>query len=202
MFNLAQAQDKYAQALDSIDKCIRLAGPDTPAGLSTRSARPTCWPSHTRRHPIKATLPVRRGLRKSVGENAEEQQNVLNNLAYMLAQSDQRLVDALAYAKTAVEQSPDVAGHQDTYGYVLYKNGRHAEAAEALAAAIQQYEAGGAVPVDVYEHLGMVDERWARRARPWPPIVARCRPAASGRRTWSGNASTPRSSGCSRGDVT
>jgi tetratricopeptide (TPR) repeat protein len=84
--------------------------------------------------------------------------SVLNNLAYMLAQDDRRLAEALEYAKTAVRQTPDVAGYLDTYGYVLHKNGRNTEAAEVLAAAIRRYEAEGKTSAEVYEHLGMVNE--------------------------------------------
>lgn len=165
LFNLAQAQDKYAQALDSIDKCIRLAGPDTPAGLEHAIRKADLLAVAYKKTSDKSYLGQSVAAYESLLAKMPKNSSVLNNLAYMLAQSDQRLVDALAYAKTAVEQSPDVAGHQDTYGYVLYKNGRHAEAAEALAAAIQQYDAGGAVPVDVYEHLGMVDEALGQKSK-------------------------------------
>ena len=47
----------------------------------------------------------------------------------------------------------------DTYAYVLYKNGRYAEAAEFLQAALQQYEQYKvSMPPDVFEHLGMINE--------------------------------------------
>jgi Tfp pilus assembly protein PilF len=89
--------------------------------------------------------------------------SVLNNLAYMLAQSDRRLPEALEHAKKAVEQEPDEANYLDTYGYVLHKNGKHVEAAQALTAAIQQYEVGGTAPAEVHEHLGMVHEALGER---------------------------------------
>ena len=82
----------------------------------------------------------------------------MNNLAYMLAQSNLRLADALEYAKKALEQKPNEANYLDTYAFVLYKNGRNAEAVQSLTAAIQQYEVQGTAPPEVYEHLGMVHE--------------------------------------------
>jgi predicted Zn-dependent protease len=85
--------------------------------------------------------------------------SVLNNLAYMLALSNERLPDALKYAETVYGLMPNDPGVLDTYGYVLHKNGKHPEAAERLAAAVQQYEQNKVdAPPDVYEHLGMVKE--------------------------------------------
>ncbi len=48
---------------------------------------------------------------------------VLNNLAYMLAESDQRLSDALEYSKKAQQIKPNDPGFLDTYAFVLFKNG-------------------------------------------------------------------------------
>ena len=85
--------------------------------------------------------------------------SVLNNLAYMLALSNERLPDALKYAETVYSLMPNDPGVLDTYGYVLHKNGKHPEAAERLAAAVQQYEQNKVdAPPEVYEHLGMVKE--------------------------------------------
>ena len=112
------------------------------------------------------------GVYESLLEKTPKNNNsvVLNNLAYMLAQSGQRLADALEYAKKALEQKPNEANYLDTYAFVLYKNGRNAEAVQSLTAAIQQYEVQGTAPPEVYEHLGMVHERWATAPRRWPPI--------------------------------
>jgi predicted Zn-dependent protease len=77
----------------------------------------------------------------------------------MLADSGERLPAALAYAQRAAQLKPNDPSVSDTYGYVLHKNGKDAEAAEKLAFAVQQYEQGGALaPPEVYEHLGMVRE--------------------------------------------
>jgi predicted Zn-dependent protease len=84
---------------------------------------------------------------------------VLNNLAYLLAESGEKLPEALEYAKRAYELTPDNAGILDTYAYVLHKNGKNSEADNFLQASIQLYgqdEMG--VPTEVYEHLGMIKE--------------------------------------------
>lgn len=99
--------------------------------------------------------------------------SVLNNLAYLLAQNDEKLAEALEFARTAVEPNPDEAGYLDTYGYLLDRNGQPARAAQSLAAAVVKYEARGKVPMDVYEHLGLIREALGERARPWRPAVVR-----------------------------
>lgn len=89
----------------------------------------------------------------------------LNNLAYLLAQSNQKLSKALEYAKRAVELKPNDANFLDTYGYVLLKSGKNSEAAESLAAAIQQYGRGSNAPPEVYEHLGMAKEALGEKSQ-------------------------------------
>ncbi|MEN6337355.1 MAG: tetratricopeptide repeat protein [Phycisphaerales bacterium] len=158
LFNLALMRDKYGEAAESIDKCIRLSEADAAACVEYTVRKADMLTIAYKETSDKSYLQQAIAAYESLLAKMPKNSSVLNNLAYMLAQSDQRLDEALGYARTAVEQNPEVAGHQDTYAYVLYKNGRHAEAAEALAAAIQQYEADGAVPADVYEHLGMVNE--------------------------------------------
>jgi predicted Zn-dependent protease len=86
--------------------------------------------------------------------------NVLNNLAYMLAENNEKLPEALQYAKRAYDAKPNDPSYMDTYAYALYKNGKVSEAAELLLSALQQYEQNDApIPPEVYEHLGVVKEK-------------------------------------------
>ena len=81
-------------------------------------------------------------------------------MAYMLAEGNVRLAEALAFAKRAYEARPNNPGFLDTYAYVLYKNGKFTEAAEFLQASLQQFEQNRiSAPADVYEHLGMIKEK-------------------------------------------
>ncbi len=158
LFNLAKAQDKYDESIDYIDKCIRLSAADTEKGIEHMLRKADLLTTAYERTSDKAYLAKAIAAYESLRAKMPTNSSVLNNLAYMLAQDDHRLTEALEHARMAVEQSPDVAGHLDTYAYVLHRNGRDAEAAEMLAAAIQQYEAEGTASVEVYEHLGMVNE--------------------------------------------
>ncbi|HNS19485.1 MAG TPA: tetratricopeptide repeat protein [Sedimentisphaerales bacterium] len=158
MIALARAQGRYDEAVDYIDQRIRLAGADTDAGIEHAFRKAdlltTAYEATSDKAYLAKAIAAYESLRAIMPNNS----SVLNNLAYMLAQDDRRLAEALEYAKTAVRQTPDVAGYLDTYGYVLHKNGRNTEAAEVLAAAIRRYEAEGKTSAEVYEHLGMVNE--------------------------------------------
>jgi tetratricopeptide (TPR) repeat protein len=165
LFNLAKIQDKYDESIPYIDQCIESAGPDTEAGveytLRKADLLATAYKRTSDKRRLERAVEVYESLRAKMPKNS----SVLNNLAYMLAQNDQSLDKALEYAGTAVRQSPDVASHQDTYAYVLYKNGRYAEAVEAMTAAIQQYEISGTASAEVYEHLGMIQEALEQKAK-------------------------------------
>lgn len=165
LFNLAKIRDQYDESIPYIDKCIESAGPDTEAGVEYTLRKADLLATAYRRTSDKTYLERAVAVYESLRAKMPKNSSVLNNLAYMLAQNDQRLDEALEYAETAVRQSPDIASHQDTYAYVLYKNGRHAEAVEAMTAAIQQYEIGGTASVEVYEHLGMIQEALGQKAK-------------------------------------
>ncbi len=165
MFNLAKLEEKHDEAVTYVDKCIQLAGPDTERGvgyiIKKAQVLTAAYKQTSDKRYLEKAIAVYESLRAKMPKNS----SVLNNLAYLLAQNDEKLAEALEYAKTAVEQSPNEANYLDTYAYVLYKNGRNAEAAESLAAAIQQYEVEGAAPAEVYEHLGLVNEALGERGK-------------------------------------
>jgi tetratricopeptide (TPR) repeat protein len=165
LFSLAKIQARYDEALGYIDECIRLSGADTEAGVEHSLRKAALLTTAYERTSDKAYLAKAVAVYESLRAKMPNNPSVLNNLAYLLAQDDSRLAEALEYARTAVERSPDVAGHLDTYGYLLHRSGRDAEAAEMLAAAIQQYEVEGTASPDVYEHLGMVNEALGQREK-------------------------------------
>ncbi len=165
MFNLANIQSRYDEAITYIDKCVRLAGPDSERGVEYLVKKAelltVAYKKSSDKGYLERAIAVYESLRGKMPKNS----SVLNNLAYLLARNDQRLTEAMDYARTALEQNPDEATYLDTYAYVLYKNGRNAEAAETLAAAIQQYEVKATVPAEVYEHLGLISEALGDRSK-------------------------------------
>ena len=160
MFNLAKVKDDYDGAVNYIDRCIALCPPQSPRHTEYIAQKAQILAIAHKKTSDNAYLVKAITAYESLLEKTPKNSNsvVLNNLAYMLAQSNQRLGGALEYAKMALAQMPNEANYLDTYGYVLYRNGRNAEAVQSLTAALQQYEMTGDAPPEVYEHLGMAHE--------------------------------------------
>ncbi|GBD05113.1 Lipopolysaccharide assembly protein B [bacterium HR20] len=74
-----------------------------------------------------------------------------NNLAYILAERGERLAIALELATRALDADSTNPSYLDTYGWVLHKLGRYAEAGEYLERAIALRERPSAT---LFEHLG------------------------------------------------
>ena len=75
---------------------------------------------------------------------------VLNNYSYYLAQRNEQLQKAEKMAKRAMELNPNDSNTKDTYGYVLFKLGEYKK---ALLYFIQAFEANPNSSV-IAEHLG------------------------------------------------
>jgi tetratricopeptide (TPR) repeat protein len=164
MFNLAKIRGEYDMAADYIDKCIQIAGSDTPRGLDYTVKKAEiltlAYEKTSDNNYLKKAIRDYESLLVKMPNNT----TVLNNLAYMLAESNERLPDALEYAKQALEQTPNNPVFLDTYAYVLYKSGTDSKADEFMTAALQQYEQNELVaPPDVYEHKGMIKERLGQK---------------------------------------
>jgi len=168
MFNLAKIKREYDAALRYIDKCIELAvaGLDTRRGANFAVKKVEIlmlqYEETSDNNYLKKAIVDYESLLAKMPNNS----NVLNNLAYMFADANERLSTALKYAENALEQKPNSPSFLDTYAYVLYKNGRYSEADEFLTASLQQYEQSDTVvPVEVYEHLGMIKEALGEKAK-------------------------------------
>lgn len=83
--------------------------------------------------------PAEEHYRKVVEGNPTNAQ-ALNNLAYLLAEHDQQLDEALKYAQKAVELAPDHPAYCDTLGWVLYRKGLYSEAVRYLERAAASKE--------------------------------------------------------------
>ena len=159
MFNLAKINGQYDKALDYIDKCIELTDPDSPArgnytGKKTEILT-TAYERSSDKEYLKRAIADYESLLAKMPNNI----SVLNNLAYMLAESNERLPEALQYAKRALDARPNDPAVLDTYAYLLCKNDKSSQAVEFSVAAFQQYKQDEIpVPAGAYEHLGMIKE--------------------------------------------
>jgi len=166
MFNLTEIHGQYNKAVDYIDKCLLIVGPDSPQRVNyiMEKARvlTLAYNKTSDNNYLKKAVAEYESLLVKMPNNT----SVLNNLAYMLANKNERLTEALQYAERSLQARPNSPDLLDTYAYVLHKNDRNAEAAESLQAALQQYESQQIrVPAEVYEHLGMVNEKLGEKTK-------------------------------------
>ncbi len=166
MFNLTKIIGQYNKAEGYINKCLQIVGPDgtnrvkyimEKAEILTLAYNKTSDNKY-----LEKAIAEYESLLAEMPNNI----NVLNNLAYMLANNNERLTEALQYAQRSLQAIPNNPNFLDTYAYVLYKNDRNNEAEESLQAALQQYESQQIeIPAEVYEHLGMVEEKLGETAK-------------------------------------
>jgi tetratricopeptide (TPR) repeat protein len=172
---------------ERVDQCIRSAQPETDAGweytVQEADLLTTAYNTTSDKTYLYQVIAVYESLRRKWPKNS----SVWNNLAYLLAQNDERLAEVLECVGTAAAQDPDAADYLDTYGYLLYRKARYVQAAQSLVLAVRKYEGDpkrglprwgtqvwGMAPAEVYEHLGLVREATGDRGvRPWRPAVVR-----------------------------
>jgi len=173
LYNLARLDGRYNKAIEYIDKCIKIVGPDSPKSIGFVTNKVSVLlAAHAKTSDNVYLLGAIKEY-ESLLTKMPNNSSVLNNLAFLLAESDLRIDDALTYAEKAYQAEQDDPSYSDTYGFVLYKYGKRLEtegnvsdakqkyskALELLQASVQQYESKETpVPAEVYEHLGMLQE--------------------------------------------
>jgi tetratricopeptide (TPR) repeat protein len=160
MFNLMRISGSYNKALGYIDKCIEALEPDSQRAVNCIILKVQVLQSAYSKTSDKNYLNKAVAEYESMLQKMPNNTSVLNNLAYMLAENNEKIDEALEYAERAHKAQANNPDLMDTYGYVLYKNGKYSEAVEILHAAIQQYESQEAgVPTEVHEHLAQAYEK-------------------------------------------
>jgi Tfp pilus assembly protein PilF len=165
LFNLYRMSEEYNKALVYVDACIRLTTDNEQANLVYRMNKANIlqmafWKTGDKDYLKKAVQE-----HESILQKQPTNVTVLNNLAYILADTGMDVSKALDYAKRAYEALPGNANVLDTYGYVLLKNGDAKQADEILQRALQQFEQDKInAPVEVYEHIGLTKEKLGQDA--------------------------------------
>jgi len=164
MASLAAKSGDHNRALAYIDKCLLIAGRDSQRAAGFAVKRATLLQLNYKKTSDNSYLERAVAEYESLLDKMPNNTVVLNNLAYILADTD-RQKEALEYAGRAYEKMPNNPAFLDTYAYVLHKTGDNLKAAEFLHASLQQYELSKvSVPAEVYEHLGMVKEAVGAKA--------------------------------------
>ncbi|MDH7600482.1 MAG: tetratricopeptide repeat protein, partial [Sedimentisphaerales bacterium] len=161
--HLALMDDMYEQALAAIDHLMGFyQGPDLQLSQFRGQVLILAY-EHTADNRL---LSEAIALYEALACEDPKYSGVLNNLAYLLAQSPQGADRALDYAKRALELSPESPAVMDTYGYALYRGGHLQEALEWLMASSGQFQVNCQdVPADVYEHIGMVHQALGQKGK-------------------------------------
>ncbi|HPS55533.1 MAG TPA: tetratricopeptide repeat protein, partial [Sedimentisphaerales bacterium] len=163
MFNISVINGQYNKAVEYIDKCIAIVGSDNIRKTEYIGQKVGVLELAYKKTSDKVYL--QKAIREYESLLVEMPNNisVLNNLAYMLAETGEKLDKALEYGKRAYDLMPNNANIMDTYSYVLLKNGKNKQAEEYLQSALQQYEKDSiSAPSDVYKHLGVIKEALGR----------------------------------------
>ena len=77
---------------------------------------------------------------------------VLNNYAYYLAVRGEQMEKAEEMSKKSLEKEPENASYLDTYGYILFKNGKYEEAEKYIKKSLDKEPESG----EINEHYGDV----------------------------------------------
>ncbi|MBW8001983.1 MAG: tetratricopeptide repeat protein [Planctomycetes bacterium] len=164
MFNLAKMKAEYNKALRYIEKCMKITEGE-PQWLEYTVQRATILQIAYARTAEDDYLQKATKQYQYLLEKMPNNLQVLNNLAYMLMDSNEQLDKALEYATRAYELTSNAPAYLDTYAYALYKNNQFEKADKIINSAIQQLENKKMfADAEMYEHLGMIKEKLGQKA--------------------------------------
>lgn len=160
LMKLAILTGQYNQAIEHLDRVIGSVGSEDPRWISYLQQKAEILGMAYVKTSDRQYLDDLTAAFEAILEKQPENVTVMNNLAYLLLDSNQQPQRALRYATEAVQRAPDNATFQDTYALALYRNDRPEEALKALLRSIQISEVSGeAVSWEVYKHQGMILEK-------------------------------------------
>jgi tetratricopeptide (TPR) repeat protein len=152
--------EQYNKAIEYIDNCIQIAGQENTQSVIYLLEKSRVLILAYEKTSDKIYLNKAIEEHKSLMQKMPKNIGILNNLAFLLAESGEDLVEALEYARRAYETQPNNPSILDTYAFVLYKNGQYEQAAELAQSALQHFEYSQVTtPGQVFEHLGMIREK-------------------------------------------
>ncbi len=156
---------QYSQALQSIDACLEQLEPGRMEWLQLSMRKANIYTMAYAQTADEQYMQQAMTLMEKLLERMPNNQTVLNNLAYMLADNNQQLEKALEYSRRACQIDMSNPVYLDTYAYILCLLGRYEEAHQALLRAIQLHEARNEpIPWEVYKHIGMAQEGLGKKS--------------------------------------
>ena len=157
--SLAERKSSYNKAIEEIDKCIEIAGEQSPAWIGYALKKVNLQLMAYVKTADRGYMTQAAELLEQMIQLQPNNSSLLNNMAFLLADDNQQPEKALEYALRAHQNEPGNAVYLDTYAYAQCRMGQYKEAEQNLIRAIQIYEASGQpVPWDMYKHFGMAKE--------------------------------------------
>lgn len=99
--------------------------------------------------------------------------SAMNNLAYYLALRNQDLDDAAHFAETANKLRPNDATLEDTYAWVLFKQGKYADALLWIEKAIKNSKSPSTVLLEHYGDILIKNKKITEAMKQWKSALAR-----------------------------
>lgn len=165
LFDLNQRSGDYNKALEHVDILLTKTQPNGPVWSDYMMKKCNTLIMAYMKTSDKKYLIDGISEFEKILEFQPDNANVLNNLAYLLADNNEQIEKAVEYAKRAYEAKPNDGNNLDTYAYTLCKTGEYAKAEELLLMAIQIFERNSQDVIwDVYRHLGMAQEGLGKNA--------------------------------------
>ncbi|MGE4285928.1 MAG: tetratricopeptide repeat protein [Phycisphaerae bacterium] len=150
----------YSNAIEEIDKAIAETPPTDRRYRSLLIIKSNTLLYAYKKVPDKQYTQMAMKIYEELLERYPGDVNVLNNLAYLLAESNTDLQRAEEVAAMAYTVAPESGQIMDTYGYALIKNRKYEKAELLISRAIQTIELSEtSAPSEIYEHYGLVLER-------------------------------------------
>lgn len=158
-YRLTTMQGRYNKAIEHLDHCIEILNNESPDWILLATKKSSLLIMVYLKTGDKSYLDEAIKLFEIMIEKQPGNSNLLNNLAYLLLDNDQKIDTALAYARKAYLSNPGNSVFLDTYAYALCKTEQYKDAQQCILRAIQINEASQTpIPWDMYKHLGMAYE--------------------------------------------
>ncbi len=166
MFNHSQQTGQYNVALKHVDKLLQIVDPDDPSWFTYIDRRSdTLIMAYMKTSNDQYSTQAIKAF-ENILVKRPNNVNALNNLAYLLAETDGQLDKAAEYARRACQAAPNSASNMDTYAYILCKTDEYEQAARLLLTAIQLSERESMdITWDIYKHLGMAQEGLGEKSK-------------------------------------
>ncbi len=136
---------KYAEALQSLNAGVKLIVDDKKLEADFYSMMGECY------NEIKDFAKSDESYEKAI-EKDPRAQTTLNNYAYYLSLRGEKLEKAEAMSKLSMEITPNSSTFEDTYGWILFKQGKYSDAKAWIEKALEHEKTDSSAAV--LEHYG------------------------------------------------